>query len=155
MARVKQSKSPAPKKKPAVPVAAKEKPVQKPRSQRLRDKGRAAISLIRKRRATLADDFLDVGEALRTLKGEGMFEALGRADFDDVCGRDLDLAESTADAMIALSERIERVTCVRFQLATVVERPARRAWITQVGMIQRTDVDPCDEQEEQTSEHRR
>ena len=108
MSRLKPSKPPAPKKKPAVAVAAKVKPAPKPRSLRLRDKGRAAISLIRKRRATLADDFLDVGEALRILKGEGMFEALGRADFDDVCARDLDLAESTADAMISLSERIER-----------------------------------------------
>ena len=106
MARAKQSKSPAPKKKPAPVGAPRVKSVQKPRSQRLREKGRAAISLIRKRRATLADDFLDVGEALRVLKSEGMFEALGRADFDDVCARDLDLTESTVDAMIALSDRI-------------------------------------------------
>lgn len=106
MARAKQSKSPAPKKKSAPVAPAKSKTSAKPRSQRLREKGKAAISLIRKRRATLADDFLDVGEALRTLKGDGMFEALGRADFDDLCARDLDLTESTADAMIALSDRI-------------------------------------------------
>lgn len=106
MARPKQSKSPAAKKKPGTAAAAKAKPPQKSRSQRLREKGRAAISLIRKRRATLADDFLDVGEALRALKGDGVFEALGRADFDELCARDLDLAESTVDAMIALSDRI-------------------------------------------------
>ncbi len=103
MARAKQTKAPAPKKK-----ASPAKAAPKPRSQRLREKAKAAISLVRKRRSALADDFLDVVDALRTLRGEGVFEALGRADFDELCVRDLDLSEAGVEAMLAFADRLER-----------------------------------------------
>ena len=53
MARAKQTKAPAPKKK-----ASPAKAAPKPRSQRLREKAKAAISLVRKRRSALASTFV-------------------------------------------------------------------------------------------------
>lgn len=100
-------KPPAKKKLPAALVknaAAK----RDARQERLRAQGAAAVALIIGRRQDIAADFFEVAEALRVLQSDGVAEALGRASFEEVCERDLDMAVSKATQLIALATRMRR-----------------------------------------------
>lgn len=72
--------------------------------------GRAALARVREKRGDIAGSLVDIGEALQVLQREGVPEALGRADFDEVCRVDLEMAPSTARRMIQVSQRFRRET---------------------------------------------
>jgi len=75
---------------------------------RLAAQGRDAIGAIRAARSAVATNYFSMGEALAVLQGSGMAEALGRKDFAEVCTLDLDMAERTAEQLIALVKRLSR-----------------------------------------------
>ncbi len=77
---------------------------------RLARAGRDAITKIRDARAQIAGTYFDVGEALVVLSQDGMAEALGRADFAEVCALDLDMAAATARQLLTLATRLDRAT---------------------------------------------
>jgi hypothetical protein len=69
--------------------------------------GLQAIALVHARRRDLAASFLDVARALRVLRDDKVFAALGRASFGEVCTLDLDMSLSKATQLLTLTERID------------------------------------------------
>ena len=114
-------------KKPALPAAlAKRAEAQHAlRVKRLAERGRVAIARIRERQADVAENMVDIGLALAELKADGVAEALGRAGFAEVVTRDLGMAITTANALVALATRVSR------SLATsTCTASARSSWPT-------------------------
>ena len=103
------AKKPAPK-TPRLPAAlAREaKAAHAARLARLAKRGREAIARIKERQGDVAASMVDIGEALAELKADGVAEALGRAGFAEVVTRDLGMAITTANALVALATRVSR-----------------------------------------------
>jgi hypothetical protein len=78
--------------------------------QRLADEGFKAISAIKALRTKIADDYLEMGRALRVLKQEGVAEAVGCASFEALCREKLDLSVTRAEQLIALFETLDADT---------------------------------------------
>lgn len=78
------------------------------RVDRLAKVGRDAIARILERQADVAANMVDIGLALVELKGAGMAEALGRSGFAEVCEKDLRIALSTANGLVALATKVPR-----------------------------------------------
>lgn len=74
---------------------------------RHRAEGLEAIALIQTRRRDMASNFLDVADALRVLRTDDVFRALGRGSFAEVCERDLDMSLTKANQLLALTERVD------------------------------------------------
>jgi hypothetical protein len=75
---------------------------------RLVKQGREAIALIRERRADIAENYFDVGQALVTLKSDAMAAALAYDDVATMLREELDLSVATADKLIELATRVDR-----------------------------------------------
>lgn len=75
---------------------------------RLAAEGRAAIRAVRARAVQNSANYYDIGDALRTLAKDGVAEALGRADFADVCAKDLDMSPTHARRLMEITERLRR-----------------------------------------------
>lgn len=75
---------------------------------RLAAEGRAAIRAVRARAAQNSANYYDIGESLRTLARDGVAEALGRADFAEVCALDLDMSLTHARRLMDITERLRR-----------------------------------------------
>lgn len=97
-------------KKPALPAALARvaKAAHAARVARLAKRGRAAIARIKERQSDVAASMVDIGEALVELKAEGVAQALGRGGFAEVVTRDLGMAVTTANALVALATRVSR-----------------------------------------------
>ncbi len=74
---------------------------------RHRAEGLGAIALVQARRRDMASNFLEVADALRILRTDDVFKALGRGSFAEVCERDLDMSLSKATQLLALTERVD------------------------------------------------
>lgn len=99
-----------PAKKPALPkeLAERAKAQHAAKLARLTGRAQAALALIRERQADIAANMVDIGLALAELKGDGMAEALGRSGFAEVCEKDLRMAISTANGLVALATKVPR-----------------------------------------------
>jgi hypothetical protein len=75
---------------------------------RLAAEGRAAIRAVRARAAQNSASYYDIGDSLRTLARNGVAEALGRADFAEVCALDLDMSLTHARRLMDITERLRR-----------------------------------------------
>ncbi len=75
---------------------------------RLAAEGRAAIRAVRARAAQNCANYYDIGDALRTLAKDGVAEALGRADFAEVCAQDLDMSQTHARRLMDITARLRR-----------------------------------------------
>ncbi len=75
---------------------------------RLVAEGRAAIQAVRARTVQNSASYYDIGDALRTLAKDGVAEALGRADFADVCAKDLDMSPTHARRLMDITARLRR-----------------------------------------------
>ncbi len=108
-------------KKPAAKKPAAKKPVVLPKAlaerakaqhlakqARLQERARAALALVRERQGDIAANMVDIGLALVELKADGMAEALGRSGFAEVCEKDVRMAVSTANGLIALATKVPR-----------------------------------------------
>jgi len=91
---------------PALAKRAKSLHAQK--RQRLAAAGFEAIQSILERRRQITGTYLDIGKALVVLKQDGMPDALGCADFDDICRKHLDISGLRANLLIDLAERFTR-----------------------------------------------
>lgn len=80
---------------------------------RLASEGRADIKLVKRRRARIAEDFYDIGEALARLKRPGVAEALEFASFADLCERELDMSVGKATYLIAVVTHVPRAEATR------------------------------------------
>lgn len=115
------AKKPVAKKKPSKKPAAKKAPPSLPKElatrakaqhdaklARVAERARAAVARIRERQVDVAANMVDIGLALAELKGEGMAESLGRTGFAEVCEKDLRMAVSTANGLIAIATKMPR-----------------------------------------------
>jgi hypothetical protein len=75
---------------------------------RLAERARAAVAHIRERQTDIAANMVDIGLSLVKLKADGMAEALGRTGFAEVCEKDLGMAVSTANGLIAIATKMPR-----------------------------------------------
>ncbi len=102
--------------KPALPVALAEraKALHAARQGRLARVAHAAIARIRERQIDIAANMVDIGLALAELKAAGVAESIGRAGFGDLCAQELNMAVSTANALVALATRVPREIVTRF-----------------------------------------
>lgn len=75
---------------------------------RLAERARSAVARIRERQTDIAANMVDIGLALVELKADGMAEALGRTGFAELCEKDLRMAVSTANGLIAIATRMPR-----------------------------------------------
>lgn len=75
---------------------------------RLAAEGRAAIRTVRARSVQNSANYYDIGDALRSLARPGVAEAIGRADFAEVCAKDLDLSVVHARRLMDVTARLRR-----------------------------------------------
>ena len=80
------------------------------RLKRLAAEGRAAIALIKACRTSIGSDYFAMGEAVKALKGKGVAQALGRANFAEVCVQHLDMSVTKAAQLVTLVTRLTRAT---------------------------------------------
>ncbi len=73
-------------------------------------KGRDAIGLIVASRRAVATNYFTMGEAIAVLKTPGMPEALERKDFAEICEKDLQMSEESANELVGLVKRLTRAT---------------------------------------------
>lgn len=99
-------KEPATRALPAA-LAKRAKAAHAARRQQLAAAGFAAVEAIRDLRRSVAGDFLEMGRALATLKGDGVAEAMGYATFEALCAKELDLSSTRANLLVALFERLD------------------------------------------------
>ena len=78
--------------------------------ERLATEGRAAIAEVKACRASIGGDYFAMGEAVKALKKKGVAQALGRADFAEVCAKDLDMSVTKAAQLVTLVTRLTRST---------------------------------------------
>ena len=80
---------------------------------RKKARAEALIALILRRKARIVDDFYDIGEALRVILREKLYESLGYASFEALLtAREL-LGISQATKLIAVVEQVPREQAVR------------------------------------------
>lgn len=72
----------------------------------------ADISLIKARKADIADAFYDIGEALVRLRARGVPEALGYPNFETLCEREVGLRETQVGVLIDIVTRLTREQAV-------------------------------------------
>jgi hypothetical protein len=89
-------------------LAKRAKSLHDQRRQRLAAAGFEAIESITERRRQVTGAYLDIGKALAVLKQDGMPDALGCADFDDLCRKHLDMSAVRANLLVDLTERFSR-----------------------------------------------
>lgn len=75
---------------------------------RLADRGFEALRLIREKRADVAGNLLDIGEALKVLQSDGVAGALGHASFEALCRAELDMSVVSARRLIAITHHFRR-----------------------------------------------
>jgi hypothetical protein len=101
--------------KPApIALAERAKALHAAKQARLSRVARDAIARIRERQVDIAANMVDIGLALAELKAPGVPESIGRAGFGDVCAQELNMAVSTANALVALATRVPREIVTRF-----------------------------------------
>ena len=72
----------------------------------LAERGFAAIAKVKALRTSIADDFVEMGEALATLKDPDVWKAVGAGSFEDVVTREFDMSLARAESLLALWERL-------------------------------------------------
>ena len=77
---------------------------------RLAAEGRAAIAEVKACRTSIDGDYFAMGLAVKALKQKGVAQALGRADFAEICAKDLDLSVTKAAQLVTLVTRLTRAT---------------------------------------------
>jgi hypothetical protein len=75
---------------------------------------RADIALIHRRRARIAEDFYEVGEALVRLKAPGVAAALGYPSFAALCGAELGLSATKAAQLVDIVRGATRDDAIAF-----------------------------------------
>src|SRR5262245_41137712 len=80
---------------------------------RLAREARADIALVKRRRARIAEDFYDIGEALARLKRPGVPESLGYTTFAELCERELGMSLGKANYLIAVVTHVPRAEAAR------------------------------------------
>lgn len=83
------------------------------KQERLRAEGRADVELILRRKARIAEDFYDIGEALLRLKRPGVAEAMGRASFSEICEKDVAISVTVASELVAIVSGLPRKDALR------------------------------------------
>jgi len=78
--------------------------------ERLAAEGRAAIAEVKACRASIGGDYFSMGLAVKALKKKGVAQALGRADFAQVCTEDLEMSVTKAAQLVTLVTRLTRAT---------------------------------------------
>jgi len=78
--------------------------------ERLAAEGRAAIAEVKACRSSIDGDYYSMGLAVKALKKKGVAQALGRADFAEVCAKDLDMSVTKAAQLVTLVTRLTRAT---------------------------------------------
>lgn len=96
-------------KKPAArSLAARAKAAHAARMERVSKSAWEAIDRIRALRRGIESDFLEIGNALVTLKADGVPEALNLPSFEAVLETHLDISLSKAEQLIAVATRVRR-----------------------------------------------
>ncbi len=75
-------------------------------------RGFEAIALIQDLRRHISGDYLAIGKALAGLRQDGMADALGCADFREVCAKHFQMSAGHADRLIRLAEHFERAVAL-------------------------------------------
>ena len=76
-------------------------------------RGFEAIALIQDLRRHISGDYLAIGKALAGLRQDGMADALGCADFREVCAKHFQMSAGHADRLIRLAEHFERAVALQ------------------------------------------
>jgi len=93
-------------------LAKRAKGLRDTKRQRLAAAGFAAIALIQDLRRRITGDYLAIGKALAELRQEGMADALGCADFAEICERHFEMSAEHAERLVRLAERFERAVAL-------------------------------------------
>ncbi|MDO9019048.1 MAG: hypothetical protein Q8S73_14015 [Deltaproteobacteria bacterium] len=80
--------------------------------QRLAAVGFAAIALVNDLRRRVTGDYLAIGKALAELRQNGVADALGCADFAEICQRHFAMSVEHAERLVRLAERFERAVAL-------------------------------------------
>ena len=86
-------------------LAKRAKGLRDTKRQRLAAAGFAAIALIQDLRRRITGDYLAIGKALAELRQEGMADALGCADFADLCERHFQMSSTRTPSSSWTSRR--------------------------------------------------
>ena len=74
--------------------------------------GADALALIRRRMATIAEAFFDIGVALRTLAQPRIYTSMGHASFEKLLAAERLMSRTTAMDLMRIAERYTRQTAV-------------------------------------------
>lgn len=102
------TKKPDPKAKLPPALAKNAAAAQVVREQRLLEEAKAAIALVLRKKAAVAEAFYEMGEALAVLKRREIVVALGRGTFEEICKRDLAMSHTLANQLIEVAARYTR-----------------------------------------------